>query len=409
MQSSDDPQFFKLLHEISNNDISVDIIGIGQNLNIQYAEKIANIKNITINSAMKQEDIQKILVDDFEFNFFPVATDLKIEFLSHNLKILKCFGTGYKETSVKNSDLIDEKNLLFKNLVKESKTNLIIFNLLRKIYLKKYKRQSFITFQTVANFLKYNKKQVAQIDNLTRSEIRKENNCFKIQGNMILLKVEIEDLDLHNKLSQKELAEIIIRFTDCEDQIAKKVNFPIVLDFTLLKDSDINNQNASEANVGLMLQEEITKKKSGTLVNFIQPRPNSPSISIAIALYMSAKFLKKILKEAKLLNSNSLQLPQCLTSEESVSIIHSQADVDSNNNIRRRNLNLSLYFIKIQEISNLIANLEDIKKNLYNDIFMNRLESNNEKSIRADLEAKIETLFLKIYQNQKIFNEINKK
>lgn len=128
MQDSEDPAFFKLLGEISKNNISIDIVGIGQNLNIAYADKVADIKNITINSAMKQEDIKKILVDNFEYNFFPVARDLKIEFLSHNLKIQKCLGTGYEQTKVKNFELVQEKNMLFKNQIKESKTNLIIFN-----------------------------------------------------------------------------------------------------------------------------------------------------------------------------------------------------------------------------------------------------------------------------------------
>ena len=44
-----------------NSNISVELIGIGYDLNLVYAEKISDIKNITINTAFKQEETQEIL------------------------------------------------------------------------------------------------------------------------------------------------------------------------------------------------------------------------------------------------------------------------------------------------------------------------------------------------------------
>jgi len=196
--------FLSLLKEITSKGISIDLIGIGFDLDVENAEQIADIKKITVNTALKQEDFQKILVDDFEFNFFPIVKNVKIEFLSSNLKLLKTYGTGYKNPEDKKEELKNEESLMFKNQIKESKWNLIYFDLIRKKLKSKCKRISYFVMENIVNFLKFSKKDVAEFDKLTRSAIKiSENHKIKetkiIKGNMILLKIEIEDLELHRK------------------------------------------------------------------------------------------------------------------------------------------------------------------------------------------------------------------
>jgi len=157
MNSIDDKKFFDLLKKITEEDISVDIIGIGQNLNLQNSEFAANIKNVSINSVLKQEEMQKILVDDFEFTFFPIAKDFEIEVFSNNLKIKKTYGTGYEETDKKNSkkNNNNQEDQLLKNMIKDNRSIIIYFDLLKKKFFQKYKKRPLFVLQTILNFLTY--------------------------------------------------------------------------------------------------------------------------------------------------------------------------------------------------------------------------------------------------------------
>lgn len=271
--------------------------------------------------------------------------------------------------------------------------------------MKRYKRQPFLIFQTIANFLKYNKKEIAEIDSLTASEVIEEKDKKRIKGNMILLKVDIQDLDLHYKFSQNELAEIIIRFVDCEDQKAKKVNFPLVFDFKKLRNSsdkfnDNNNSYFNNEKAGkdkeILLSNEInnTKKKSSNLINFIQPKTNSPAINIAIAIYLSAKFLRRILKQAK----NILQI----FSDYSKTITKGEYDdVENTENFNNfRNNNSSN--INIEKAHEIIENLEALRIEFNNNIFKKTLDIFNEEIIKINLSSKIESLFTKIYNSRKL-------
>jgi hypothetical protein len=188
--------------------------------------------------------MRKILVEDFEFNFFLVAKDFKIEIFSDNLNINKSYGTGYK--TVANEFISkDEKSELLKNQIVNSKSVLAYFNLLKIYFRKRFKRIPLFALQTICNFMKFNKDNFAEFDKLYPSNIQivnlNTNESLKLaKGDLILLKAEIENLDLHRKSNQREFAEIVFEYNDCRDEQRKKAYFPVYFDFIKISNDENN-------------------------------------------------------------------------------------------------------------------------------------------------------------------------
>ena len=337
MDDNEDNKFFECLKQITNDNISVDLIGIGYDLNILYADKISDIKNISVHTIFKQEHVNKILVDDFEYNFFPIAKDLKIEFSSNNLKILKCYGTGYENP--KKSEIDNEESENLKIQLEESKTFLFYFNSLRKYYKKRFNRISLYALENIGKFLRFNKKEIAEIDKLLPSNIKYENNTKFIKGNMVLLKLKIDNMDLHKSFNRKEMAEIVFKFVDFEDDVSKKIYFPVIIDFERLE------------NLKKIKEENLMNKR-----NYFEMELNSTAINNAVCIYYTAKFLRKLMKQyherdKKILNSveGSKENHIKYTSKENIENVFNEI----HNDMDKRNLDGLLKEDLLMKIKNL--------------------------------------------------------
>jgi len=384
MQDTHDTNFMNLLREIANKGVSIDVIGIGQKLDLAYSEDIANIANVSVHSAYTQEEMRTILVEDFEFNFFPIAKNFKIEIYSNNLNVLKSYGTGYEMVS--SGEVInDENSELLKNQIKTNKSLLVYFNLLKSFYKKRFKRIPLFVLQTICNFLKFKKCDVAEFEKLYPSNIlisncynennensKKQEQLKSVKGNMILLKAEIADLDLHRQSGQREFAEIVFNYTDCEDEQKKKVYFPVCFEFA----KTFNNENkiySYKDNKG------INNKNTDSYCserNFIEAEYKSDAINIGVSLYYTAKFLRKILKEyhknSKHYKNNSNQ----------AEMYHLNASQEQETNYYNRE------FLCKQ---NLMSN-----RDLLFCLLKSKLSNEHSKSIQADLFSKIEKLLNRI-------------
>lgn len=322
IQEAEDPKFFQLLLDITKQGVSVDIIGIGQNLNLSYSQKVADIKNVSLHTVSKQEEMRKILVDDFEFNFFPIAKDFKIEFYSNNIEVLKTYGTGYD--NVKNEVNNLEASELLKDQIKLNQSSFVHFNLLRSYYRKRYQKVPMFALQTITNFLKFNKRCVAEFEKLYPSETQMlnlndennngENKFLKmVKGNMVLLKAKLVDLDLHRKLGRTETAEVVFNYIDCQDESNKRLYFPVYFDFGKTEnnkniiDDRVSGNNALVAikNEQLNVERELNfsltdvkPNKFGCKINdLFEAEFNSNANRIAVCLYYSAYFLRRTLKQ----------------------------------------------------------------------------------------------------------------
>jgi len=232
-------------------------------------------------------------------------------------------------------------------------------------------------------FLHIKKKEVAKFEKLYRSETIKANEdyCKKnnlsntsIKGNLSLLKFEIDDIELHTKINQKEFAEIVFLYIDSENHKKIKTYFPMLLDFEQLNEDNLTKNNKKLSNVN--------EKK----FSFKRIIKNSQAINNAICLYYSAKFMRKIMRI-----SNSI--PKKIKLND-----HIKGSIDS---IKKNSLGTSITVNPEQEykdnneVTHFLKkeNLEIIIYKLKN-LMLNRLFSSNEIEIGKDMESKIHNLII---------------
>ena len=93
MNDLEESDFITLIKEAADEGIYTTIFGFGVNLNSSFLEKVT--KNIGFNyfSALESSDIQKILVDEFDYNFFPVAHKINISLKSTDFNIIDSYGS----------------------------------------------------------------------------------------------------------------------------------------------------------------------------------------------------------------------------------------------------------------------------------------------------------------------------
>jgi hypothetical protein len=93
--------FKKCVHE---KNIEITIIGISQDANSHLAQIVAYEKGCNYYNVLDESDLERYLVKQFNYICFPYAYNLKVNFKSNDLKIIKCIGAGDK----KNEDNLNE-------------------------------------------------------------------------------------------------------------------------------------------------------------------------------------------------------------------------------------------------------------------------------------------------------------
>ena len=97
MQDLSDTEFEEHIKNAANDNIFVSIIGIGMNFNSIFTERISKNKGLNYFSAVKEEHLEKLIVTEFEYNFFPLAFNVSLEYKSGAYTISKTFGSGYEQ------------------------------------------------------------------------------------------------------------------------------------------------------------------------------------------------------------------------------------------------------------------------------------------------------------------------
>jgi len=102
----DDPNLYKSISEAAKESIFTTFIGIGLGFNVDVADKVISNKGCSYDCALNEEHLNKIY-DRFEYDFFPIAFDVKLEYMSDDFETVKCIGAQDKNIShlkEKNSD-----------------------------------------------------------------------------------------------------------------------------------------------------------------------------------------------------------------------------------------------------------------------------------------------------------------
>ena len=145
--------FKKCVHE---KNIEITIIGISQDANSHLAQIVAYEKGCNYYNVLNDNDLEKYLVQQFNYLCFPYAYNLKINFKSNDLKIIECIGAGDKK---------DKENL----------------------------------------------NEICDIGSAVPSELKIVNNNIYMEGGLILLKLKKQNQNNSNK---NFLCELILKYDD---------------------------------------------------------------------------------------------------------------------------------------------------------------------------------------------------
>ena len=97
MEDNVNQDLTKFCENISNEGIFVTILGISSNFRTDLAEMTAHIKGANYVVIKESKDINKYLVEDFEYLCFPDASDISLEITTPYIKIERIVGSGKEE------------------------------------------------------------------------------------------------------------------------------------------------------------------------------------------------------------------------------------------------------------------------------------------------------------------------
>jgi uncharacterized protein YegL len=198
MEYYEDREFKDLCLKSSEENIFITFLGISEQFNTELVEQVAKMRGCNYYVIKNEEDIQKYLIDDFNYTCFVSDINTRIELLSPNLKIEKVIGTGIKESKEKNilgkdewfpSKHKDYENEKFRNNVKFL---MLYFNRKNKILPKPI-------LSNFCNFLKCERKIICEIKSTFPSNLLKgEDNNYYSEGGMILIKLKNDSILSNN-------------------------------------------------------------------------------------------------------------------------------------------------------------------------------------------------------------------
>ena len=197
----DNPEFNNLCKKSSEENIFITFLGISEDFNTELVEKVADMRGCNYYVIRNEKDIQRYLIDEFNYTCFASAINTRIELLSPNLKIDKVIGTGYKNSKEINDNKLDEwfpsKHSTYENqsFRKNVMFLMLYFNRINRILPKPI-------LASFCNFLKCERKLVCNINTTFPSTINQgsDGNLY-VEGGIMLIKLKNESL-LSNNLCQ---------------------------------------------------------------------------------------------------------------------------------------------------------------------------------------------------------------
>merc|ERR1719379_1135175 len=76
----------------------VSFVGIGTGYNSELAEEVTKHPGANYFCITRDEEMQKVVVDDFEYNFFPAGFDVQVTYQSDAFDLLSVYGTPFDTT-----------------------------------------------------------------------------------------------------------------------------------------------------------------------------------------------------------------------------------------------------------------------------------------------------------------------
>ena len=195
MEDRVDKQLTRFCEKIALEGIYVTILGISSNFRTDLAEMTSHIKGANYVVIKESKDINKYLVEDFQYLCFQNASDLTLDIISPYIKVERIVGSGkegIEETYEKSGWNLDQHKFYSDDFKQK------IFFLL--LY---FKRKNMILPKPfifcLSEFMVPGvKKEITKIITVFPSQIKTLENNIYVEGGMILLKLNKETIKNEN-------------------------------------------------------------------------------------------------------------------------------------------------------------------------------------------------------------------
>ena len=196
MEDHVDEELTKFCEKISHEGIYVTILGISNSFRTDLAELTSHIKGANYVVIKESKDINKYLVEDFEYLCFPDASDISLEITTPYIKIERIVGSGkegVEEIIDKNGWNLDQHKF-YSDDFKEKVFFLLLYSKRKNMILPK--PFLFILSEFMVPGVK---KELSKIVTSFPSQLKilKDKNIY-VEGGMILLRLNKNSIKNEN-------------------------------------------------------------------------------------------------------------------------------------------------------------------------------------------------------------------
>ena len=188
MEDRADEELTKFCEKLSLEGIYITILGISENFRTDLAEMTSHIKGANYVVIKEIKDINKYLVEDFEYLCFPNASDLSLEITSPYVNIERIVGSGkegVEEVYDKSGWNLEEHKFYSDDFKQKIFFLLLYFKRKNKVLPKP-------VILTLSEFMVPGvKKEISKIISSFPSQLKiLEGNKIYVEGGMILLRLD---------------------------------------------------------------------------------------------------------------------------------------------------------------------------------------------------------------------------
>ena len=299
MDYFENSEFNNLCRKCSEENIFITFLGISEDFNTDLVEKVADMRGCNYYVIRNEKDIQRYLIDEFNYTCFPSAINTRIELLSPNLIIDKIIGTGNKKSKEIYENKREEwfpsnhKNYENQNFKNNVMLLMLYFNRKNKILPKPI-------LASFCNFLKCERKLICNVNTTFPSTLTKGRDLNNyVEGGIMLIKLKNESL------LSKNLCQFNIKYTGIIDN--KEYHHFITYNLEKRDDLYYSDNNIKEAlalyyfgkfnrRYMKICNEENRNKKFG-FEYLASPKFNNDKMNIIN--FLEKNFDKNILKNKK--------------------------------------------------------------------------------------------------------------
>lgn len=105
MNYLDDRVFEGMIVDASKENIFTTVLGIGVNLDSNFLERVSKVKGFNYFSATNKEQLNDIIIENFKYNYFPIAHDMNLMIKGEDIEIIEAYGSDFKPENKSNNKL----------------------------------------------------------------------------------------------------------------------------------------------------------------------------------------------------------------------------------------------------------------------------------------------------------------